>query len=230
MLEYDKIKLYYDKYGRIYDEERQSPYYQILKSLELSTLLPFVKEKKILEIGCGTGLILNEVKECASEAWGIDLSKGMLAEAKKKKLNIKQANATNIDFLDSSFDLIYSFKVLAHIPECDKALSEIHRLLKENGLCILEFYNPYSFKFIASKVKRSKRKVYVRFDSLHEIKKMYKHKFRIEAVTGIRTIIPMAIVVRGEKSAYVFEKLEQRLSNTYLSRFASYLVITARKI
>ncbi|MCF7889455.1 MAG: class I SAM-dependent methyltransferase [Victivallales bacterium] len=230
MPNYDKIKLYYDEYGRVYDAERLSPYYRVLKNLELSALLPLVEEKKVLEIGCGTGLILNEVNKHAKEAWGIDLSDGMLAEAQKKNLNVMQANAIDINFPDSSFDLIYSFKVLSHIPEYDKALSEIHRLLRENGLCVLEFYNPYSIKFIANKLKRSKRKVYIRYDSLHAIKKKFKHKFHIEAITGIRTIIPTAMVVKGEGSARIFEKLELRLSNTPLSYFASYLVITAKKI
>jgi len=230
MLDYNKIKTYYDKYGKAYDAERLSPYYRVLKNLELSTLLPLVKKKQTLEIGCGTGLILEEVNKYAKEAWGIDLSEGMLAEAQKKNLNTKQTNAINIDFPDASFDLIYSFKVLAHIPDCDKVLSEIHRLLKKNGLCVLEFYNPYSVKFLTNKLNGSMRKVYVRYDSINKIKKMLKDKFSIEKVTGIRTIIPTSKVIKGKRSARIFEALEFRLSSTPLRHFASYLVITGKKL
>jgi len=46
MLDYNKIKTYYDKYGKAYDAERLSPYYRVLKNLELSSFFRLLKKSK----------------------------------------------------------------------------------------------------------------------------------------------------------------------------------------
>jgi ubiquinone/menaquinone biosynthesis C-methylase UbiE len=229
MTRYDRIKHYYDNFGRIYDTQRSSPYFTIIKEIELSILLPHVRGKKVLEIGCGTGLILQEVHKIAHEAWGIDISEGMLSEAKLKGLKVKHDNATGINFPNSSFDIIYSFKVLPHVLEVEKVIEETHRLLKKDGMCILEFYNPFSIKYITNFFTNYKRNVYIRYDNLSRIKRLLNNQFYIEAVNGIRTIIPTALVVRKGFSAKMFSCIEKFCSKSNLSLFSSYLVITAKK-
>ncbi len=145
-VEQKKARNYYNDYSRSYEQERREGYYSLINDLEFEKIEPFAKGKKTLEIGCGTGLILERTHEIAREAVGVDISEGMLEVCKKKSLNVQQASATSLPFDDDSFDLVYSFKVLAHIPEITKAISEISRVTRPRGKMVLEFYNPFSFK------------------------------------------------------------------------------------
>lgn len=218
------INSYYDEYGSRYDDERNSLYHQVIREAELSTILPYVKEKDVLEIGCGTGMILEKVRNLANSACGIDASEGMLVKAKNKGLNVRCNNATSIDYPSNSFDVIYSFKVLAHIPEIEKALSEMARLIRPEGRCILEFYNPYSIKCINNMLQGSKRKVYTRYDSSRRVKMLMGKYFHICSVECIRIAIPCAAVIRGKRSIRIFNWVENALKKTPMRHFAGYTV------
>ncbi|MBU0976178.1 MAG: class I SAM-dependent methyltransferase [Patescibacteria group bacterium] len=230
MKNYKKIKKYYDKYGSEYDEERIEGYYSFINKIETETVKRYGEDKKTLEIGCGTGIILNEVNKFAKDAWGVDLSNGMLEAAKRKKLKVKQANATLLPFEDELFDVVYSFKVLAHIPEIEKTIAEIHRVTKDNGTVILEFYNPLSLKYIANRLEKSQKKVYIRYDSYSNIKTLLKEKFSIIEIVGARIVTPFSFLLKIPLLNKIIIALEKALSRTFLNRFAGYFSVIARKI
>ncbi|MFC1780525.1 class I SAM-dependent methyltransferase [Patescibacteria group bacterium] len=229
MNNYKRIKTYYDKFGSRYDSERIEGYYSFINEIEIDIVKKYGKGKKTLEIGCGTGIILNEVNKFAKEAIGIDLSSGMLEDAKKKGLNVKRANATKLPFGDKSFDVVYSFKVLAHIPEIEKVISETHRVLKDDGIAILEFYNPYSIKYIANNFSRASKKVFLRFDSLAKVKELLKKTFTLINVKGARIITPSSFFFRIPILKDILSQAEKLLSQTVLNRFAGYLIVIAKK-
>lgn len=83
---------------------------------------------KILDVGCGTGIIHDLYPNL--DIMGIDVSQGMLAHHKGKH---KMASACNIPFRDDKFDSVVCRSVLHHIPETEKALKEIKRVLKPGG-------------------------------------------------------------------------------------------------
>lgn len=85
-------------------------------------------EGKILDLGCGIGLVSEIYPKL--DILGIDISPGMLAHHKGKH---KLASACDIPFPNNHFDSVICRSVLHHIPNCEKALSEINRVLKPGG-------------------------------------------------------------------------------------------------
>src|SRR5262245_29581803 len=110
-LDEDNSRLYYDDFSAGYERERGVGYHRMLDDLELRVTAPYVVDQRVLEIGCGTGLILGRLAGIAAEAWGVDLSPGMLRGARERGLRVVQASATQLPFADGSFDVVCSFKV-----------------------------------------------------------------------------------------------------------------------
>ncbi len=88
----------------------------------------------VLDVGCGDGFLVRVAFEQQLEA-GIDLDKGEVERAIRSKSYKKTicASALKIPFKNDSFTTVISNCVLEHIPDIDKALSEIRRVLKKNG-------------------------------------------------------------------------------------------------
>lgn len=226
-----KNKEYYDEYGKIYEAERRSPYYEYINKEEVSFIAPYAKGKKTLEIGCGTGIILEEIAKIAKDARGIDLSEGMLATSRKKGLNVQQSDATSLPFKDEEFDLVYSCKVLAHVQDIKKALSEITRVTKSGGYMLLEFYNPHSLKtLINSKILKSRESaVYVKFHDLKDVKKILPKNAEVFTTRGIRIITPHSALISVPILGRVIVGVEKLLSRTPLGYFGGYYIVGIKK-
>src|SRR5688572_27654080 len=150
----------------------------MLDDLEVGLVERYGRGKDVLEIGCGTGLILDRVRGFARRAAGIDLSGGMLARAVGRGLAVAQASATALPFADASVDVAYSFKVLAHIPPITQALSEMARVVRPGGWVLAEFYNARSIRRLVKAVKpptavsqnTDDEAVYTRYDTAEAIR------------------------------------------------------------
>ena len=107
---------YYDAFAARYEARRggrvPGGYHDMLDDLEIGFLRPFGTEREVLEVGCGTGLLLERIAGFASRAVGIDLSPGMLEHARSRGLDVAEGSATDLPFDDSSFDVALS---LIHI-------------------------------------------------------------------------------------------------------------------
>jgi ubiquinone/menaquinone biosynthesis C-methylase UbiE len=143
---------YYDDFSDWYERERGREYHRMLDDLELRVCAPLAVGRQVLEVGCGTGLILSRLAQHADNAWGVDLSPGMVRIAKERGLKVVLGSVTDLPFADASFDLVCSFKVLAHVPNIGRALAEIARVTKPGGQMILEFYNPFSLRYLAKRL------------------------------------------------------------------------------
>jgi ubiquinone/menaquinone biosynthesis C-methylase UbiE len=231
MKAYKTIKSYYDKYGNTYDYERNGTYYyDFINKLEIGFLKPYIANKIVLEIGCGTGIILEHSIKTAKAAYGIDLSFRMLYGAKNKGLNIANSNAVDLPFPQKIFDVVYSFKVLPHIPEINNVISEIHRVLKDDGVAVLEFYNPYSFKYLTNLILRANKKIYTRFDSFDRIQNYISKSFRITDIFGVRIVTPFAGIHKIPLISFLVRSVEKRLGRTYFKIFSGYYIIVGKKI
>ena len=94
----------------------------------------------VLEIATGPGLLAKHVAPAARTMLATDYSEGMIAEAKKGEcppnLRFEVADATALPYGDVSFDAVLISNALHIIPEPEKALSEIDRVLRPGGLLI----------------------------------------------------------------------------------------------
>ncbi|GAA0122597.1 class I SAM-dependent methyltransferase [uncultured Clostridium sp.] len=105
--------------------------------------MSFPSKARILELGCGTGELWLKNKESVNSEWNItlsDFSASMLQNAKEKLDQIgqnyiyKEIDAQNIPYEDESFDVVIARHMLYLVPDIEKALSEIKRVLVKGGI------------------------------------------------------------------------------------------------
>lgn len=101
----------------------------------------------LLEVGCGLGTDLRQFARLGAKVVAIDLSKSN-ALISKRGLEVYElegevlvADAENLPFRDSSFNIVYSFGVLHHTPNTQRAINEIYRTLKQGGGTLTMLYH-----------------------------------------------------------------------------------------
>lgn len=106
-------------------------------------LLSLPADTNILELGCGTGEMWKQCAERIPAGWNItltDLSDGMLDSAWRNLVVIgrgfkfKKMDAQSILYADKTFDAVIANHMLYHVPDRKLALTEIKRVLKDNGV------------------------------------------------------------------------------------------------
>lgn len=110
-----------------------------------------MKNKKILEIGCGQGFnTYIESKKRKSKIIGIDLSKEDIRIAKKRYPGVKfmVMDAQRLAFESNYFDTVLAFEILEHVDNLDKVLAECARVLKKNGTFIASIPHYNSEKWL----------------------------------------------------------------------------------
>lgn len=214
-------RAYYDDFAGWYERERHLPYHRMLDDLEVELVERYATGKDVLEVGCGTGLLLDRVARFARSACGIDLSGGMLAKAAARGLTVAQASATELPIASASVDVAYSFKVLAHIPDIAAALREMARVVRPGGYVIAEFYNARSLRRLVKAVKPPTKvseqthdeHVYTRYDDKAAIRGYLPPELEWVATRGIRVITPLAAVLRVPLLGPAVRWAEHRLAD-----------------
>ncbi len=114
------------------------------------------RNKKVLEVGCGIGTAANSFIENGAIYKGIDVSKESIKIAKQRlkifNLNgiVEEGDIENY-CSEEKFDLVYSFGVLHHTPNTQKAVNNIYNLLKPGGTFKLMLYAKNSWKYFCIK-------------------------------------------------------------------------------
>lgn len=228
---------YYDEFAGWYEKERHQGYHAMIDDLEVGLIEPYLDGATVLEVGCGTGLLQQRAAARADRAVGIDISAGMLSKAQERGLEVVQADATALPFADESFDLVYSFKVLAHVKDIQRALHEIARVTRRGGHMVLEFYNPWSLRYAAKRMagpgKISKATnegaVYTRWDSALDLSRRMPENVQVLDYAGVRVLTPAAIAHKVPVVAPILRKLEFAARDSTLKYFGGFLVVIARK-
>jgi SAM-dependent methyltransferase len=112
----------------------------------LTRLVDEVGATKILEVGCGTGRWLAELRSSSRQVYGLDRSPGMLRQATLARTSpyLVGGQASRLPFHQATFDLIYAVNALHHFFEPRRFLSEARRLLRPKGVLAIIGMDPHS--------------------------------------------------------------------------------------
>jgi ubiquinone/menaquinone biosynthesis C-methylase UbiE len=116
------------------------------------------KGKKILEIGVGHGTDNLQFAKGGAICHAIDITQKHMDLAKCNfelrgyDIEIKLSDATQIAYPDNYFDCVYSFGVLHHIPEMEKCIAEVQRVLKPGGTFYMALYHKWSLFHLVYKI------------------------------------------------------------------------------
>ena len=129
---------FWDKNAGRYDRfmRKDAAAYERLYEL----LRPVVRHKTVLELATGTGLIAKNIVSSAAHIEATDASGEMIAQAKRDnrsaKLHFSVQDMFHLPYADESFDVVIVSNALHIVPEPERALAEIRRVLKEDGVLV----------------------------------------------------------------------------------------------
>lgn len=114
------------------------------------------EDERILDVGCGTGELTNELSKSGATIVGIDASEQMIRKAKEQFPNIEffVKDATNFSF-DEPFDAAFSNATLHWINDQLKALQCVYNSLKEGGRFVFEMGGKHNIESIHNAVKKA---------------------------------------------------------------------------
>jgi ubiquinone/menaquinone biosynthesis C-methylase UbiE len=144
----------------VYD--RYAPHYGFDVNVNMAARLKYdLIEKylnsnaKVLDVGCANGIHMRLFAKRCSHIDGVDINQPMLDIArltlthdKIDNATLRQCSATALDFPNETFDLVYSFATLSLVPQMDKALCEISRVLRVGGIALLDFSGRWNLSHI----------------------------------------------------------------------------------
>ena len=131
-------KTFWDRTAKIYDYFMKNDHkaYKQMYSL----IYPVVRHKQVLELATGTGLIAKHIVRSADYIEATDASQEMIEQAKQgvksTKLYFSVQDMFHLPYADQSFDVVIVSNALHIVPEPERALAEIRRVLKEDGILI----------------------------------------------------------------------------------------------
>jgi ubiquinone/menaquinone biosynthesis C-methylase UbiE len=132
----EKIRKHYDTIADTYDHHYDHPRgrnYHTHVSNSLMSGLP--RAGNLLDIGCGTGLFVEKYIENGGHATGLDISRKMIEQARKRCKGIEFTIGTGekLPFRDSTFDSVSSLLVFSYVRDPARMLAETYRVLQPGG-------------------------------------------------------------------------------------------------
>ncbi|MBN2135079.1 MAG: class I SAM-dependent methyltransferase [Acidobacteria bacterium] len=180
---------------------------------------------KILNIGCGTG-ILSETFKDKGEIVSLDFSHDALIFCSQRKLkNLISADAQFLPTIDSSFDFVFGFDIVEHLEDDQKGLNEVFRVLKPGGYIVLTVP---AYEFLWSSfddvnwhkrryTRKSLKKILL--SSGFTIKKLSYYNFFLFPLAAARRFYEK--IFRKEQTEYYLPKVGKLTNSLFKNIFAS---------
>jgi ubiquinone/menaquinone biosynthesis C-methylase UbiE len=136
-------------------------------AIEMLKGIPGLPHGKALDIGCGSGIYMEELVALGYEVTGVDISAEMLATCRKRfgmeendsdRIHLRQGDVEHLPLLDHQFDLVICVGVFGYLLSDELAQAEIRRVLKPGGILLLNLTNMLSMSdadFVVRKKIRS---------------------------------------------------------------------------
>lgn len=190
------------EYRNIFENEKSHFFYVGNHKIILSLVEKYTKglDLKILDAGCGTGLLAKKLEQFG-EVLAIDSSPEAIKFAKRRGVNARLASVNKLPFKGGSFDLVVSVDVIYHRDVDDqKALGEFFRVLKPAGVLILrvpanKWLNLRHDKHVHTRERYGKGEL---------LEKLKMAGFKIEKISFVNfALLPLAAL------RYFFERLNK---------------------
>ena len=139
--------IFYENFKNIRASELN--FNDVIETPIITAMLPELKGKKILDIGCGMGQhAMQYAKSGALSVLGIDISEKMLNYARENNIadNIayRKMAFEDLDQLNEKFDVITSSLAFDYVEDFGMLMKTIHNMLNENGVCVFSMSSPIS--------------------------------------------------------------------------------------
>ena len=160
------IKSFSDAYDKMRYENKGMNANDLVEIPNFRKLIPDVKGKRILDLGCGYG---ENDKYCiglgAKEILGIDISKHMIKIAKEnnndENIKYKVMAMENINEIEEKFDIVISSLAFHYVKDYEKLINDIYNLLNDDGILIFSIDHPLR---ISSKFETWMKKNYTKIN------------------------------------------------------------------
>ncbi len=185
-------KKFWNKVAKFYSPAMKSSEsgYKVL----VNEVLPYLtKDMKVLEIGCGTGQLTFLLADKVDKLIATDFSENMISICKKnnecKNVKFKVEDAHDLTFSDDKFDAVVIANVMHIVPNSDKVLSEIKRVLKKDGILFAPIFttDTSKFNFRIWFLEKIGFKVYKKFSDKQYIKYMGNNGIKIISANMIKS-------------------------------------------
>ena len=130
--------VYEGDYHDCYSSRKRSK--EITASIRLASTTKYLAtaHPNVLDIGCSGGATVKAANDMGWEASGVDISQGAVDFCRKQGLDCHKIDGTALPFADNTFDLVTNWHVIEHVADVRKTLAEWQRVLKPDGVMILE--------------------------------------------------------------------------------------------
>ncbi len=150
----------YDDYAKERQEKLLSgmiPSHRFVEKPMMKSMMPDLKNKKILMLGCGTGEECNLLETFGADKenmTGIDLSNESIDIARKTypNVNFVVGDMASLPFDKNTFDFVYSSLAIHYSAMPDKVYSEVYRVLKKDGLFLFSLVHPIRWSSSQKKI------------------------------------------------------------------------------
>ena len=132
----DDNKRFWDRTARFYAGIQEKSNRRLYDQMAEDTI-PYLKDRpRVLELACGSGQLTFPLCDLAETWEATDFSENMIAQAKKHpcSAHFSVQDATSLPYETNSFDVVLMGNALHILPEPQKALAEIHRVLRPGGM------------------------------------------------------------------------------------------------
>jgi ubiquinone/menaquinone biosynthesis C-methylase UbiE len=230
----------YNKFSEEYHKHISNPenlwHHYIEKPVMVSILKKIVKNKKVLDLGCGSGTFTKKIYLMGAKVIGLDVSKKLIEIARKDNPKIKfyVGDAKKTPFKKSEFDVVSSSLMIHYFKELNPLFREVSKVLKKNVYFVFSMHHPVME--VSSKLKRKESllKPYFRNNKynwiLNEKMKMIAYHHTFEMI--INSLNDTGFVVERlyeTKSPKKIKKINKKIYEKATIR-PSFLIIKARKI
>ena len=160
---------------------------------------PIVRHKTVLELATGTGLIAKHIVNAAAHIEATDVSAEMIAEAKRDtrsaKLHFSVQDMFRLPYADKSFDVVIVSNALHIVPQPEKALAEIRRVLKDDGVLIAPTFthagNSFSGKVKAFFMKLAGFPLHSRWTSAEYLRFLQQNGWAVRKSVVLKASFPL---------------------------------------